>query len=414
MNKKILLSLLLTLAALLPLQGGATTPKSVAPGVSSAISSIPVPYAQGGTASTSVSNNFTNAGGIFSLTQPTHDYGTATSVPIISTDIGQWVTHEATSAVAVTLPQAGSLGFTNGQGYCEINNGTSTVVITPTLSLINAKTSLTLFPGQFVCPTSNGSTWNGLSSVPLGNFYIPSGSLLIGTATPVYSATIEQAGSSNSSPAVYGFDNATGPTVDGFFGDNADGFINPNGHRQQLFGYWGIEIHGHRLLGNWPTGYTGGFSTDPSLSVFGATADSAPVLQLLNSAGTTILDTVDQTGNLILGGNSSSPQAGVDDDLGTFLVRGGSAPTIGSCGTSPTVPSGSTASFTFTAGGGVLTSCTISWTWSTAPKVVTLQAMNSVAALQSMTGAYVSGISTSTLTITGLNLTGAAYGVHSY
>jgi len=121
----------------------------------------------------------------------------------------------------------------------------------------------------------------------------------------------------------------------------------------------------------------------------------------------------DKSGNVGIKASIGAPQASLDVQGGQFLVRGGSAPTISSCGTSPVAPSGSDASFTFTSGSGALTSCVINFgtTWLTAPKTCHLQPMNAAAALQQTTGAYVSGISTTQLTITGLNLTSVAYGV---
>lgn len=114
---------------------------------------------------------------------------------------------------------------------------------------------------------------------------------------------------------------------------------------------------------------------------------------------------------------TSTPQASLDDDSGEFLVRGGTAPTIGggACGTSPTI-SGADSSFTLLMGSGTLTSCVVNFgsTWATAPKVCDLQPTNAAAGAPGTTGAYVSAISTTQLTITGANLTSASYGVHCY
>lgn len=123
----------------------------------------------------------------------------------------------------------------------------------------------------------------------------------------------------------------------------------------------------------------------------------------------------DKSGNLGVKASLGVPQASLDVQGGQFLVRGGTAPSISSCGTTPSI-SGADSSFTLTMGSGTLTSCVINFgtTWATAPKVCQLQPTNATAAAQQTTGAYVSAISTTQLTITGLNLTSAAYGVHCY
>ena len=121
----------------------------------------------------------------------------------------------------------------------------------------------------------------------------------------------------------------------------------------------------------------------------------------------------DKSGNMAIKATIGVPQATLDVQGGQFLVRGGTAPTISACGTSPVAPSGADSSFFFTAGTGALTSCVINFgtTWLTAPKTCHLTPMNATAALQQTTGAYVSAISTTQLTITGLNLTSTKYGV---
>lgn len=117
----------------------------------------------------------------------------------------------------------------------------------------------------------------------------------------------------------------------------------------------------------------------------------------------------------LTGFGTVTPQAGLDNATGKFLARGGTAPTINSCGTSPTI-SGADSSFILTMGSGTLTSCVVNYgtTWLTAPKVCDLTPANAAAAAWGTTGAYVSAISTTQLTVTGANLTNAAYGVHCY
>ena len=112
---------------------------------------------------------------------------------------------------------------------------------------------------------------------------------------------------------------------------------------------------------------------------------------------------------------TTAPAAALHDAGGKFLVTGGTAPVINSCGTASAV-TGADSSFNLTVGTGATTSCSISFgtAWTTAPAVCTLQPTNAAAAAQATTGAYVSAISTTTLTLTGIALANATYGVHCY
>jgi len=67
-----------------------------------------------------------------------------------------------------------------------------------------------------------------------------------------------------------------------------------------------------------------------------------------------------------------------------------------------------------TMGSGTLTSCVINFgtTWTSAPNSCSLTPANTTAAATGTTGAYVSAISTTQVTITGANLTSAAYYIH--
>lgn len=114
-------------------------------------------------------------------------------------------------------------------------------------------------------------------------------------------------------------------------------------------------------------------------------------------------------------GTGTSPQARVDFNVGSMLVRGGTAPTISACGTSPSV-TGSSSSFKVTMGSGTLTACTINFGegFQTAPQSCTITPADATAAATGTTGAYVSAISTTQVTITGLNLTDADYYVQCF
>lgn len=142
------------------------------------------------------------------------------------------------------------------------------------------------------------------------------------------------------------------------------------------------------------------------------------------AASLTIAGGSGETGGLGLdasGGGSTAPvtlkggsTAGVS--VGPFAVPTGSIPTIASnaCGstTQGTVASGSTdMSGAITVGTAAVTSCAVSFavTHVTTPKACQITPANSTAAAVGTTGAYVSAISASGFTISGLNLSSAEY-----
>lgn len=107
--------------------------------------------------------------GTVSITNPIDAQGTAASYTILSTDMGKTVTHSKTTAVAVTLPQAGTTGFASGVSYTECNNNTGAVTITPTTSTILGGSTLIIGKGQCAYLYSDGTNWGGV----LGNTPYP-------------------------------------------------------------------------------------------------------------------------------------------------------------------------------------------------------------------------------------------------
>ncbi len=86
-----------------------------------------------------------------------------TSYSVADTDHDRLVTYSNASAVAVTLPQAGtSSHFGAGWTSHHQNIGTGTVTITPTTSTINGFASITLFQWQFCTITSDGTNYKAL------------------------------------------------------------------------------------------------------------------------------------------------------------------------------------------------------------------------------------------------------------
>jgi hypothetical protein len=128
-------------------------------------------------------------------------------------------------------------------------------------------------------------------------------------------------------------------------------------------------------------------------------SDSSVAFAVNNAAGSTTVLGVDTTNSIVT--------------VGGGFYTSGTTPTIGSCGTSPTI-SGTDVSGKITVGSGTVTSCVISFhaTLPNAPHGVVLTAANSTAAPGTTTGAYISALSTSNWTLTGLALAGASYYYH--
>ena len=115
---------------------------------------------------------------------------------ILNTDCQSgMVTYSSTSAIAVTLPQAGTTGFLKGCTFYVQNLNTGTVTITPTTSAIyyNAglgTTSLALTQGQGATIRSDGTNYSaviggssGGGSTPIFTLHQTGISMLSGTGT---------------------------------------------------------------------------------------------------------------------------------------------------------------------------------------------------------------------------------------
>lgn len=81
--------------------------------------------------------------------------------PIVSTDRGNRVVYNSASAVAVTLPQANTGGFSGGFNTRISNQNAGVVTVTPTTSTINGNPTLALQEGQdcLFTPSSAGTDW---------------------------------------------------------------------------------------------------------------------------------------------------------------------------------------------------------------------------------------------------------------
>lgn len=94
---------------------------------------------------------------------------TATSDTILAADRNVTVVYASTAAVAVTLPQAGSTGFTDNFTCSIVSAGAGGVTITPTTSTIDTASSLALAVNQgtklYASTANNYHTVRGLSGV---------------------------------------------------------------------------------------------------------------------------------------------------------------------------------------------------------------------------------------------------------
>ena len=82
---------------------------------------------------------------------------TGTSYTLLTTDAGKLVTFSNASAIAVTLPQATTTGFTAGYSFDAENLGAGTVTITPTTSTVNGASTLVV-KQNFGCTISSDGT----------------------------------------------------------------------------------------------------------------------------------------------------------------------------------------------------------------------------------------------------------------
>jgi hypothetical protein len=128
--------------------------------VNSASSGDVAYYASTGTAvsGATLGNNLALVSGVLQTTQPINAQ-TGTSYAMATTDAGKLVTFSNASAVAVTLSQATTTGFTAGYSFDTENLGAGTVTITPTTSTINGASTLTIPTNEGCTVTSDGTNY---------------------------------------------------------------------------------------------------------------------------------------------------------------------------------------------------------------------------------------------------------------
>jgi hypothetical protein len=84
---------------------------------------------------------------------------TGTTYTVLGTDSGKLLTFSNGSAVAVTLPQAGTTGFGSGFAIDIQNKGAGTVTVTPTTSTVNGSATLTIAQNRGCTLTSDGTNY---------------------------------------------------------------------------------------------------------------------------------------------------------------------------------------------------------------------------------------------------------------
>lgn len=89
---------------------------------------------------------------------------TGTSYTVLTTDFRKLVTHSNGSAIAVTLPQAGS-SFPSGWFYYTLNKGAGAVTITPTTSTINGASTLVLNQNEAAFVFSDGTNYIAVKTI---------------------------------------------------------------------------------------------------------------------------------------------------------------------------------------------------------------------------------------------------------
>jgi hypothetical protein len=91
---------------------------------------------------------------------------TGTTYTVLTSDRGGLVTLTNAAAIAVTLPQATSAGAFSSGFWTELENisTSSLVTITPTTSTINGAASLIVYPGQRYTITSDGTNYRAVKS----------------------------------------------------------------------------------------------------------------------------------------------------------------------------------------------------------------------------------------------------------
>jgi len=317
------------------------------------------------------------------------------------------VSGTSASPTATANPVLGVNGTTTGK-LGLANGGSSGATTTLQPGAVTSAASITLPVGSGTLQESAGCTVASASTVDLGASGCGPGSFVTVTGT----TTVNSLGSTAIVGSIYHVQFTGNLTI-----TNGASLVLPKatsittGTGSPIFD--AIEVSS----GVW-------YVTNPT---YNANIDMTPN-GTVNTAGNLIGATVSVTGSTApangsylpatntLGFASNSTAAGTIDSTQHWRLGGTGSPTIGSnaCGSSTqgTIGAGSTdRSGLVTVGTASVTSCVISFasTWGTAPRAVILTPANAAAAATGTTLAYVSAVGTTSFTITGTALAGAAY-----
>lgn len=125
-----------------------------------------------------------NITGHFNAPEYLNALGSVTTYTVLATDMGLTVTTSGASAIAVTLPQAGTAGFETGKAFAYINLGLGSSTFTPTTSLVNGFTKAGFGKNQGGYFISDGTNYSLAPFMGLGlpninnNISIGSGALI--------------------------------------------------------------------------------------------------------------------------------------------------------------------------------------------------------------------------------------------
>ncbi|MDE1946105.1 MAG: DUF5011 domain-containing protein, partial [Patescibacteria group bacterium] len=239
-------------------------------------------------------------------------------IPSTYTDTSTGSSTTATSSAFVSFGQGTLASINASTTYANIFGAYigGAPTISGSIKSIGTSTALYIDRAAVAASTTNsyglvvnaasGATNNYAAMFLGGNVGIgtstPTGSTLyINGTTTATALFVNPAGSSTSSPALFGFSPAmaAGQATRLQFGDANNIIQNANGDRLQIGSYWGVEVHGNQE-GVTPAFVTGAAS-DASLAVYGTTGNSGPIFTLNNMGGTSTFMTVLGNGNVGIG-----------------------------------------------------------------------------------------------------------------